>query len=114
LHEGKPVKYKTESGIVILTTGEVEEDWDGCCWCDVKSEIEVPEIIKALSLFPTDEKDGQSYIFVDTDNERLPYRGGSYRNTSSAGLGYLHLTNPRSHSNGALGFRSAFYRKTAN
>lgn len=114
LHEGKPVKYKTESGIVILTTGEVEEDWDSCRWCDVKSEIEVPEIIKALSLFPTDEKDGQSYIFVDTDNERLPYRGGSYHSPTYAGLGCLILGYPRSNSYAFLGFRSAFYRKTAN
>jgi hypothetical protein len=114
LHNGDPLKFKTEDGIVKLTTGEVEQGWDGCRWCDAESEIEVPEIVKALSLFPTDEKDGQAYIFVDTDNGRMPFRGGRYSGASYAGLGSLNLYYARSNSSGSVGFRSAFYRKTEN
>jgi hypothetical protein len=114
LHNGDPVKFAIGDEAITLTTGEIEKEWNGCRWCDVQSEIEVPEIIKALSLFQTDEKDGQAYLFVDTDGERLPCRGGGFHSTGNAGLGALNLGNPRSSSYVDVGFRSAFYRKTGN
>jgi hypothetical protein len=114
LHNGEPVKFRIDDDAVKLTTGEIERKWRSCRWSDVQSEIEVPEIVKALSLFQTDEKDGQAWLFVDTDGERLPSRGGGYSYPSYAGLGALSLAYPRSHSYDDIGFRSAFYRKTGN
>lgn len=111
LHNGEPVKFKIDDEAIKLTTGEIEETWNGCRWRDVQSEIEVPEIVKALSLFQTDEKDGQAFLYVDTEGERLPCRGGGFLDASYAGLGALYLDYPRSFSIVLFGFRSAFYRK---
>ena len=38
----------------------------------------------------------------------LPFRGSAFLNTSLSGPSALHLGNPRSHSYGGIGFRSAF------
>ena len=39
----------------------------------------------------------------------LPIRGSAFNNTSNSGPSALNLSDPRSISNGSLGFRSAFY-----
>ena len=39
----------------------------------------------------------------------LPFRGGSFLNTSNAGVFACDLQNPRSYSSGAIGFRSALF-----
>jgi hypothetical protein len=38
---------------------------------------------------------------------RWPLRGGNWNNGTNAGVFYLNLNNPRSNSNGNIGFRSA-------
>lgn len=45
---------------------------------------------------------------LNTSGERLPICGGSWYSTSSAGVFYVYLGNPRASANGGLGFRSAF------
>lgn len=37
----------------------------------------------------------------------LPFRGGSFLNTSNAGVFALYMNNPRSYSDHNIGFRSA-------
>ena len=69
-----------------------------------------PELAKALLLYP-DEPGGDyggDYHYVNTVGERLPYCGGSWDNTSSAGVFLVALGGPRSRSSSSLGFRSAF------
>ena len=52
-------------------------------------------------------------LYVNTDGERLPFRGSSFINTSLGGLGALDLNDPRSNVNNNVGFRSAYDEKLA-
>lgn len=80
------------------------------------SSVNIPQIIKALGLmkdtadiYPTTGHQ----LYVNTDGERLPFRGSGFRNTSSGGLGALDLNNPRSSVGNSVGFRSAYDEKLA-
>ncbi len=71
--------------------------------------VNVPEVLKALALFPADSKDhGSDYFYMRNLGERLACRGGSWDAGSSRGVFYLYGGNGRSGSNGNIGFRSAF------
>jgi hypothetical protein len=73
------------------------------------SGVTVPEILKALALFPADTGDhGGDYIYMRNNGERLAYRGGNWYNGSAAGVFSLHGGNPRSGVHTSIGFRSAF------
>lgn len=71
------------------------------------SAYTIPELLKHLALAPTEGDHGGDRIYVNTDGERFPRRGGSWTNTSSAGVFYLYLYNSRSRVSSAGGFRSA-------
>lgn len=49
------------------------------------------------------------HLMTATEGEYLPLRGSSFINTSNSGPSTLGLNNPRSNSQGSVGFRSAFY-----
>ena len=69
----------------------------------------VPEIMKALALFPADSGDhGGDYIYMNPNGERLAYRGGCWNNGSGDGVFYLVGYYPRTFANTLIGFRSAF------
>jgi len=71
----------------------------------------VPEILKALALYPADNGDhGGDYFYMNNGAglEGLAFRGGYWGDGASAGVFYLGGNRSRSHSNTALGFRSAF------
>jgi hypothetical protein len=75
------------------------------------SGVTVPQLIKELALFPADAdgyESDQFYINNGAD-ERFPYRGGGWSNSSNAGVFSALLNYPRSYSNLYFGFRSAFY-----
>lgn len=115
LFDGKPTRFDIIDDEIMLTTENSDDnDWTGCRWKELQVDIEVPEILKALSLYPADEKDGEAGLWVDNDGEVLPYRGGSYISTSNAGVSALYLSNPRTSTGTGIGFRSAFYRKAGN
>lgn len=71
--------------------------------------ITVPQILKGLGLFPVDSDHGGDGFYFRNNGERLPFRGGIWFSASNAGVFNLSLSNPRSYSNSAHGFRSAFY-----
>lgn len=73
-----------------------------------KSGITVPEIAKALGLFPVDSSEGGDGYWIRNYGERLPSRGGFWTYGSQAGVFYLNLNNPRSSSINSIGFRAAF------
>lgn len=115
LIDNKPVKLTPIEDRLKLTTEETSRGWDGCRWDDLQIEIEVPEIMKALALCPANGEKWPGWVFADTNEERLPFRGGSFNSTTRAGLPALDLYHPRSHSGYGIGFRAAFYqRKTGN
>ena len=71
----------------------------------------VPEILKALALFPADNGDhGGDYFYMNNGAglERLAYRGGSWSNGAYAGVFSLYGPYSRSASIANIGFRSAF------
>ena len=72
--------------------------------------LTIPEIAKALILYPADPNGdyGGDYHWWNVADERLPFCGGNWYYTSSAGVFYLNLYNPRSYSNAYIGFRSAY------
>ena len=73
------------------------------------SSITVPEVMKALCLYPSGDKENcGDYIYMKNIGERLPFRGGSFANTSSAGVFALYCYSPRTASSYSVGFRSAF------
>ena len=106
------VYVTTEDGIVRFTTDEPDEKgYDGCRWEQVEFDFENCKTLKNLGLFPGEPK---AYLYVDTNEERLPICGGGWYSTSYAGVFYVSLDNPRSNSSGNIGFRSAYYRKRKN
>lgn len=110
--KGKPVKYKIEDGVLVLTVDEkIVADWDGCRFREITSEIEVPKILKQLALFPEDpETLGDDFMWIDTDGERLASRGGSWSSASDAGVFHCDGSDLRSDSDTYIGFRPAFVR----
>jgi len=71
--------------------------------------VNVPEILKALALFPADSGDhGSDRIYMRNIGERLASRGGAGAYASHAGVFYVVGYDPRSGVGTALGFRSAF------
>lgn len=71
--------------------------------------VTVPEILKALALFPADTGDhGSDRIYMRNIGERLAFRGGNWFSGSAAGVFGLYGGDPRSHVNTNIGFRSAF------
>ncbi len=111
----KPTRFDVDGCNIKLTAAaEHESDFAGCEWNDLQCDIEPPELLKALALRPQIPENKETYLFVDTDGERLPFRGGGWSGGSSAGVFALDLNYPRSYVGGGIGFRSAFYRKTDN
>ena len=74
------------------------------------SGVSIPEIAKALILYPDEPKGDYAgdYHWWNIEGERLPVCGGGWNNGANAGVFYLDLTNPRSYAGWGIGFRSAF------
>lgn len=71
----------------------------------------VPEILKALGLYPADNGDhGGDYFYMNNGAglERLAYRGGRWNYTSYAGVFNLRGANSRTFALTSIGFRSAY------
>ena len=78
---------------------------------DMTADVSItpPEILKALAIYPDGTKANHGdYIYMRNKGERLPFRGGSFWEPSHAGVFALTLSSPRSRSDSAYGFRSAF------
>lgn len=103
-----------DNDIRLTAAGESCNDWGACAWKDLRRDIDTPELLKALALYPESEVNKDSFLYVDADGERLPIRGGHWRDSARAGVFALTLNSPRSHVAGGIGFRSAFYRVTEN
>lgn len=77
----------------------------------IESGLTAPELVKLLTLYPDQPGEdvyGGDYRYVTLAGERLPLCGGNWVSTSSAGVFCVGLSVPRSGSDGAVGFRSAF------
>ena len=108
MKDGKPIRINAEDGGLKFTTEESGMDYDGCEWGDAEFEFDVTEQMKELALYSGEP---ETYLYADTEGERLPVAGGGWGDGAIAGVFYLNLGNARSYSNRDLGFRSAFYGK---
>lgn len=73
-----------------------------------KTGVTVPDILKALALFPNTNKTGRGYFYMRNKGERLLFRGGNYGFGGDAGEAHGHLLNPRSGSWAHLGLFPAY------
>lgn len=109
------LKWDWVSGKVQLTSGAVSyvtDQGNGASYSamTLAAGLTAPELAKALLLYP-DEPGGDyggDYHWLNTTGERLPICGGGWYSASGAGVFYVVLDNPRSHSYSSIGFRSAF------
>lgn len=110
--DGDPIYFNPVDGEIFVQPCEaIEKDYDGVRFTELHaSEIDVPDKLIELGLYPPQEYEGDDYFWVDNDGERCVYRGGGWSNGENAGLFSLSGTYPRSHSTTILGFRSAYVR----
>lgn len=108
------LKYDFVSNHIQLTTGITTAAdagrGDSFSAMTLASGLTAPELAKALIIYP-DEPGGDyagDYHWMNNSGERLPVAGGGWCNGASAGVFYLNLSDPRSHSSSDLGFRSAY------
>ena len=108
------LKYNYVSGHIQLTSGDItpEDTWRGDTYQNMTldSALTVPEIAKALLIYP--DEPGGDYggdgHYMNNSGERLPFCGGGWGDTSSAGVFGVYLYSPRSYSSARIGFRSAY------
>ena len=111
--DGDPVYYNVKDGeIVLQPTAPEGKDYDGVPFCDLheRADMDVPDKLIELGLYPAPGYESEEYFWLDTDGERCVYRGGSWRHGTNAGVfslgGYLSRSSVYTH----LGFRSALVR----
>ena len=96
-----------------MAADDYTPDYDGVRIDELEVELsEIPQVLKDLGIIPDKraEEENKTYVYFDaTEGEYLPFRGSAFSDTSVSGPSALGLSYPRSHSNGHLGFRSAFY-----
>lgn len=111
--DGDPVCYNVKDGeIVLQPTAPKEKDYDGVPFCDLheRTDMEVPDKLIELGLYPAPNYESEEYFWLDTDGERCVSRGGSWHYGTSAGVFYLNGYNSRSSVSAGIGFRSALVR----
>lgn len=110
--DGDPIYFNPVDGEIFVQPCEaIEKDYDGVRFTELHaSEIDVPDKLIELGLYPPQEYEGDDYFWVDNDGERCVCRGGSWNYGENAGLFYLGGSNPRSNSYTGIGFRSAYVR----
>ena len=108
------LKYDFVSNHIQLTTGITTAAdaarGDSFSAMTLASGLTAPELAKALIIYP-DEPGGDyagDYHWMNNSGERLPLAGGGWNFGALAGVFYLNLGNPRSASDGGIGFRSAY------
>lgn len=111
--DGDPVYYNVKDGeIVLQPTAPEGKDYDGVPFCDLheRADMDVPDKLIELGLYPAPGYEGEEYFWLDTDGERCVYRGGGWSDGAYAGVFALHGGDSRSYSSAGLGFRSALVR----
>lgn len=109
--DGDPVYYNVKDGeIVLQPTAPKEKDYDGVPFCDLheRTDMEVPDKLIELGLYPAPNYESEEYFWLDTDGERCVFRGGSWDYGAHAGVFSLGGGYSRSYPH--VGFRSALVR----
>ncbi len=107
------LRYGGRNGSIILTDAKTEADEKyNCAFQDMRAEegLYVPEILKALMLFPETEMPeyGTGWRWVATKGECYPLCGGASAAIDHAGIFFVGMTYPKEHKYLHSGFRSAY------
>ena len=111
--DGDPVYYNVKGGeIVLQPTAPEGKDYDGVPFCDLheRADMDVPDKLIELGLYPAPGYESEEYFWLDTDGERCVARGGSWNSGTAAGVFSLDGSASRAHVGTNLGFRSALVR----
>ena len=111
--DGDPVYYNVKDGeIVLQPTAPEGKDYDGVPFCDLheRADMDVPDKLIELGLYPAPGYESEEYFWLDTDGERCVSRGGRWGDGPYAGVFCLYGSYSRSGSHTDLGFRSALVR----
>lgn len=110
--DGDPVYYKVEDGEISLQPVTPDcKDYDGVEFKELSAEaMDVPEKLIELGLYPAPGYEGTDYFWLDTDGERIVFRGGSWLNGASAGVVSFYGYSSRADVSWGVGFRSALVR----
>ena len=94
-----------EVGTTATSNGKTKGGFEGT---SEETGVSIPDRLKVLGLFP----DGGSYrgdrLYINDGDERLPMRGGYWRDGTGAGLAALRLFHLRFSSTAYIGFRVAY------
>lgn len=111
--DGDPVYYNVKDGeIVLQPTAPEGKDYDGVPFCDLheRADMDVPDKLIELGLYPAPGYESEEYFWLDTDGERCVCRGGHWNHGTHAGVFSLSGGSSRSNSSPDFGFRSALVR----
>ena len=111
--DGDPVYYEVWDGEIRLQpTAPDVKDSDGVPFCDLheRADMDVPDKLIELGLYPAPGYESEEYFWLDTDGERCVYRGGGWLDGAYAGVFSLSGSSSRSSVPAGLGFRSALVR----
>ena len=110
--DGDTIYYDVEDGRIGLRPVEPDsKDYDGVEFKElIGSAIDVPEKLIELGLYPAPGYEGTDYFWLDTDGERIVFRGGYWYTGAGAGVFYFNGAYSRADVNWHVGFRSALVR----
>lgn len=100
-------------GILLTTAGEKRKETMGnCAFGSIRAEegMEIPELLYAMMLYPEQESGYDGWRWIKSEGECLPLCGGGYRALDHAGIFFVGLTYPRTHSYNLTGFRSIYIK----
>jgi hypothetical protein len=107
---GDPIINTAVENPMYIPGGQFDYGYSGVTFetMTAKAGVTIPNLLKALGMFPIDAAHGADGFYARNYGERLPLRGGSWGYTSSAGVFYVRLFHSRALVSTSLGFRSAF------
>lgn len=110
--DGDPIYYNVQDDKITLQPYEPEDKaWDGVPFTELEAgEVDDLDELIRLGLYPADGYEGTERFWLDTDDERCVYRGGSWGSGAGAGVFSLSGASARSYSGAGIGFRPAFVR----
>lgn len=110
--DGDTIYYNVEDGeIKLRPVAQDGTDYDGVEFRELDgSALDIPEKLIELGLYPAPGYDGTDYFWLDTNGERIVFRGGGWGNGASAGVFSFSGNNSRAYVSWVVGFRSALIR----